>query len=88
MIPKEKKEKLVTKFGQNFKDTGSTKVQIAILTENINNLTEHLKVHRKDIFSRRSLLQKVAQRKHLLSYLIKTDFNEYKAIIETLGIRK
>ncbi|UZQ30421.1 MAG: 30S ribosomal protein S15 [Spiroplasma phoeniceum] len=88
MVSKEKKAELVTKFGQNAKDTGSTKVQIAILTEDINNLTEHLKIHRKDIVSRRSLLQKVAQRKHLLAYLTKTDFNEYKAIIETLGIRK
>ncbi|WP_342256565.1 30S ribosomal protein S15 [Spiroplasma endosymbiont of Poecilobothrus nobilitatus] len=88
MVSKEKKAELVTKFGKNTKDTGSTKVQIAILTEDINNLTEHLKVHRKDIVSRRSLLQKVAQRKHLLAYSTKTDFNEYKAIIETLGIRK
>lgn len=88
MVSKERKAELVSKFGQNAKDTGSTKVQIFILTEDINNLTAHLKIHRKDIVSRRSLLQKVAQRKHLLAYLIKTDFNEYKAIIEELGIRK
>ncbi|WHQ36437.1 30S ribosomal protein S15 [Spiroplasma sp. SV19] len=88
MVSKNRKAELVSKFGQNAKDTGSTKVQIAILTEDINNLTAHLKIHRKDIVSRRSLLQKVAQRKHLLAYLTKTDFNEYKAIIEELGIRK
>ncbi|AOX43988.1 30S ribosomal protein S15 [Spiroplasma sp. NBRC 100390] len=88
MVSKDRKAELVSKFGQNAKDTGSTKVQIAILTEDINNLTAHLKIHRKDIVSRRSLLQKVAQRKHLLAYLTKIDFNEYKAIIEELGIRK
>ncbi|WP_425379494.1 30S ribosomal protein S15 [Spiroplasma endosymbiont of Stenodema calcarata] len=88
MVSKDRKAELVSTFGQNAKDTGATKVQIAILTEDINNLTAHLKIHRKDIVSRRSLLQKVAQRKHLLAYLTKTDFNQYKAIIEKLGIRK
>ncbi|WP_425379003.1 30S ribosomal protein S15 [Spiroplasma endosymbiont of Polydrusus pterygomalis] len=88
MVSKVKKAELVSKFGKNAKDTGATKVQIAILTEDINNLTAHLKVHQKDIVSRRSLLQKVAQRKHLLAYLTKTDFNEYKIIIKELGIRK
>ncbi|WP_374696191.1 30S ribosomal protein S15 [Spiroplasma endosymbiont of Polydrusus formosus] len=88
MVSKEKKTELVLKFGKNVKDTGATKVKIAILTEDISNLTAHLKVHQKDIVSRRSLLQKVAQRKHLLVYLTKTDFNEYKIIIKELGIRK
>ncbi|WP_338954753.1 30S ribosomal protein S15 [Spiroplasma endosymbiont of Polydrusus cervinus] len=88
MASKGKKAELVSKFGKNEKDTGATKVQITILTEDINNLTTHLKVHQKDIVSRRSLLQKVAQRKHLLAYLTKNDFNEYKIIIKELGIRK
>lgn len=88
MVSKEKKIELIKKFGQNIKDTGLTEVQIAILTKNINNLTEHLKIHKKDIVSKRSLLKKVSQRKHFLLYLMKKKFNKYKKIIETLGIRK
>ena len=70
------------------KDTGSPEVQIAILTERISNLTEHLKVHKKDFHSRRGLLKMVGQRRNLLNYLMKKDINRYRAIIEKLHIRK
>ncbi|AGM26205.1 30S ribosomal protein S15 [Spiroplasma syrphidicola EA-1] len=88
MISKAKKEELVAKHARGKNDTGSAEVQIALLTEDIANLTAHLQRHRKDIVSRRSLLKKVSQRKHLLAYLTKKDFARYKAIIEELGLRK
>ena len=69
-------------------DTGSPEVQIAILTERINTLTEHLKVHKKDHHSRRGLLMMVGKRKNLLNYLMKKDIERYRAIIEKLNIRK
>lgn len=72
----------------NEKDTGSPEVQIAILTERILNLTEHLKVHHKDFHSRRGLLKMVGQRRNLLNYLKKKDISRYRAIIEKLGLRK
>lgn len=72
----------------NEKDTGSPEVQIAILTERIVNLTEHLKVHHKDFHSRRGLLKMVGQRRNLLNYLKKKDVFRYRAIIEKLGLRK
>ena len=71
-LTKEKKE-LVKKFGKNEKDTGSTEVQIAILTKEINELTEHLKIHAKDNHSKRGLLKKVGHRRYLLNYLMKND---------------
>ena len=73
---------------RNEKDTGSTEVQIAILTEEINHLTEHLKVHKKDFHSRLGLLKKVGKRKRLLNYLAGRDIEEYRNLIARLGIRK
>ena len=69
-------------------DTGSPEVQIAVLTEKINHLTEHLKVHKKDHHSRRGLLKMVGRRRNLLNYLMKKDIGRYRAIIEKLGLRK
>ena len=82
------KRELITEFGKNEKDTGSTEVQIAILTEEINHLTEHLKVHKKDFHSRLGLLKKVGKRKRLLNYLAGRDIEEYRNLIARLGIRK
>lgn len=82
------KLEITKEFGKNEKDTGSTRVQIAILTEEINHLTEHLKVHKKDYHSRLGLLKKVGHRKRLLNYLASKDINEYRSLIAQLGIRK
>ena len=87
-VTKETKAELVKKFGENEKDTGSTKVQIAILTEEINDLTEHLKVHKHDYHSKRGLLMKVGKRRSLLDYLKKTDVVSYRELIKELNIRK
>ena len=88
MITKEKKAAIVAEFGKTPTDTGSTQVQVAILTARINELTEHLKIHKKDHHSRRGLLMMVGQRRGLLEYLKKTDITEYRALIEKLGLRK
>ena len=88
MITKEKKAAIIAEYGKTPEDTGSTQVQVAILTARINELTEHLKVHKKDHHSRRGLLKMVGQRRGLLEYLKKTDINEYRALIEKLGLRK
>ena len=82
------KRELIAEFGKNEKDTGSTEVQIAILTDEINHLTEHLKVHKKDFHSRLGLLKKVGKRKRLLNYLAGRDIEEYRNLIARLGIRK
>ena len=87
-LTKEAKEVIVKKYARNEKDTGSAEVQVAILTEEINNLTEHLKEHSHDFHSRRGLLKKVGQRRSLLNYLIKTDVTRYRAIVSKLGLRK
>ena len=88
MITKEQKEEIFKKFGRHEGDTGSPEVQIALLTKRINDLTENLKVHKKDHHSRRGLLKMVGQRRSLLNYLIKVDIERYRAIIARLGIRK
>lgn len=88
MISKEKKADIVAKYGRKPGDTGSPEVQIAILTERISELTEHLKKNPKDHHSRRGLLKMVGQRRGLLDYLKKTNLDEYRALIEKLGIRK
>ena len=88
MISKEKKAELVKAYGRTPSDTGSPEVQIAILTERILQLTEHLKNNPKDHHSRRGLLQMVGQRRGLLAYLKKTDLEGYRKLIEQLGIRK
>ena len=87
-LTKEKKAEIVKKYALNEKDTGSAEVQIALLTEEINTLTEHLKEHKHDHHSRRGLLKKVGQRKSLLNYLLKTDVTRYRAIVQALGLRK
>lgn len=87
-LTKEKKAELVSKFGKDSNDTGSIEVQIAILTEEINTLTEHFKTHKHDHHSKRGLLRKVGQRRSLLNYLIKNDVTRYRAIVKELGLRK
>ena len=84
----EKKAEIIKKYGLNDKDTGSAEVQIALLTEEINTLTEHLKVNIHDFHSKRGLLMKVGKRRNLLEYLKKTDINRYRTLIEKLGLRK
>jgi len=86
-ILKEKKTQLIDKFKKNEKDTGSAGVQVAILTERINNLTEHLKEHKKDVHCRRGLINLVGQRKRLLKYLYKVNQEEYGKLIKELKIR-
>ena len=85
---KELKEKIVTDYKTHDSDTGSSQVQIALLTQRINELTEHFKVHKKDNNSRRGLLQMVSRRRKLLDYLKRRDIGEYHTIIEKLGIRR
>ena len=87
-LSKEKKSKIIKEFARDAKDTGSPEVQIAILTNEINALTEHLKVHIHDHHSRRGLLKKVGQRKSLLNYLAKKDVKRYRELISKLGLRK
>ena len=82
------KQEVIAKFGRSEGDTGSPEVQIALLTQRINHLTEHLKSHQKDHHSRRGLLQLVGRRKGLLDYLKAKDIERYRAIIEKLGLRK
>lgn len=84
----EKVAELVKTYGRDEKDTGSTEVQVAILTEQINALTAHLKVHKKDHHSRRGLLKLVGKRRNLLGYLAKKDKERYVALIGKLGLRK
>ena len=87
-ITKEEKAALIKEYGVNEQDTGSTAVQVAILTTQIQNLTEHLKTFKKDHHSRRGLLKMVGQRRRLLRYAQKSDATQYKALITKLGIRK
>jgi small subunit ribosomal protein S15 len=87
-ITSERKREIATKFGSSEKDTGATKVQIALLTERINHLTEHLREQRKDHHSRRGLLMLVGQRRRFLNYLQRTDLEGYRALIKELGLRK
>ena len=88
MISKEKKAAIMAEYGRTPADTGSPEVQIAILTERIRELTEHLKMHPKDHHSRRGLLKMVGQRRGMLAYLQKKDLEGYRALIAKLGIRK
>ncbi len=87
-ITKEEKAALIKEYGENEQDTGSSSVQVAILTTQIRTLTEHLKAFKKDHHSRRGLLKMVGQRRRLLRYIQKRDVAKYKALIEKLGIRK
>jgi small subunit ribosomal protein S15 len=85
---KEEKTAIIKEYAIHEGDTGSPEVQIAVLTKRINDLTEHLKTHKKDHHSRRGLLKMVGQRRNLLNYLMKVDIERYRAIIGKLGIRK
>ena len=87
-ITQERKAELITEFGKNDQDSGSASVQVAILSERIGNLTEHLKEHKKDFGSRRGLLAMVGQRRSLLDYIKLGDVATYKALIEKLGLRR
>lgn len=87
-LTKEEKEKLVKEYQRDEKDTGSCEVQIAILTKEINDLTEHLKVHKHDFHSNRGLLMKVGKRRKLLAYLKENDVVSYRNVISKLNLRK
>ena len=87
-VSKERKAELVKEFGKNEKDCGSTEVQIAILTEEINSLTEHLKTHVHDFHSKRGLQMMVGKRRSLLDYLKDNDVVSYREVIKKLGLRK
>lgn len=87
-LTKNVKESIIKKYARTEGDTGSPEVQIAILTEEINTLTEHLKTHIHDHHSRRGLLKKVGQRRSLLNYLLKKDVTRYREIVKKLGLRK
>ena len=85
---KEEKDAIIKEYSTHEGDTGSPEVQIALLTKRINDLTEHLKTHKKDHHSRRGLFKMIGQRRSLLSYLTKVDMERYRSIIARLGIRK
>ncbi len=87
-ITNARKAELVEKFGKNDKDSGSSAVQVAILTERIVSLTEHMKIHKKDFGSRRGLLVMVGKRRHLLDYIRRNDEAAYMALIKDLGLRR
>ena len=87
-MTKERKQEIINTYKRETNDTGSPEVQIAILTERIRELTEHLKIHKKDNHSRRGLLKMVGKRRSLLKYLAKKDVNRYREITEKLQIRK
>lgn len=87
-ITAERKSELITEFGAKNGDTGSPEVQVAILTERINNLTEHFRSHKKDLHSRRGLLMMVSRRRRLLDYLKRTEADKYATVIQRLGLRK
>ncbi len=87
-LTKDKKQELVGKYGRSGEDTGSAEVQVALLTERINELTEHLRSHSKDHHSRRGLLMLVGQRRRLLNYLQRHDLEGYRALVRELGLRK
>lgn len=87
-MTKERKQEIINTYKREENDTGSPEVQIALLTQRITELTEHLKVHKKDNHSRRGLLKMVGQRRSLLKYLAKKDVNRYREISEKLSIRK
>jgi small subunit ribosomal protein S15 len=84
----ERKQELVAKFGDSPTDTGKAEVQVALLTERINELTEHLRAHRKDHHSRRGLLMLVGRRRRFLNYLQREDLEGYRALIRELGLRR
>lgn len=88
MLVKDEKDSIIAEYATKEGDTGSPEVQVAILTRRINDLTEHLKVHKHDHHSRRGLLQMVGRRRRLLRYLSSTDVARYRSLIERLGLRR
>lgn len=88
MISKERKQEIMTSYARFEGDTGSVEVQVAVLTEQINVLTEHLKVHKKDFHSLRGLLKMVGRRRSFLNYLRNSDINRYRELVSRLGLRK
>jgi len=88
MLTKEAKSTIVTDYARTEGDSGSTEVQVALLTARINELNEHLRIHKKDHHSRRGLLMLVGQRRRLLAYLNRNDVDRYRALIARLGLRK
>jgi small subunit ribosomal protein S15 len=87
-LTKDQKQELIGKFGREAGDTGSAEVQVALLTERINHLTEHLRTHRKDHHSRRGLLMMVGRRRRLLRYLESADLERYRKVVADLGLRR
>ena len=87
-MTKERKQEIINTYKREENDTGSPEVQVALLTERINELTEHLKIHKKDNHSRRGLLKMVGKRRNLLNYLSRKDINRYREIVQKLGLRK
>ena len=87
-MTKERKTEIINEFKRDEKDTGSPEVQVALLTERIKELTEHLKVHPKDNHSRRGILKMVGKRRNLLNYLSKKDINRHRDLVQKLGLRK
>jgi small subunit ribosomal protein S15 len=87
-LTQERKQELVAKFGDAASDTGKTEVQVALLTERINELTQHLRAHSKDHHSRRGLLMLVGRRRRFLNYLQRTDLERYRTLIRELGLRR
>jgi len=87
-LDKEKKTAVISQFQKQAKDTGSTEVQVALLTHRINQITEHLRDHKKDQISRRGLFTLVGQRRRLLSYLHRSDVDKYRSVVQQLGLRK
>lgn len=87
-LTQERKQELITQFGETPTDTGKTEVQVALLTERINLLTDHLRTHRKDHHSRRGLLMMVGRRRRFLNYLQSLDLERYRTLIRELGLRR
>jgi small subunit ribosomal protein S15 len=87
-LTQERKREIIAQFGENEQDTGNTRVQVALLTQRINDLTGHLREHRKDHHSRRGLLMLVGQRRRLLNYMQRSDLEGYRSLIRELGLRR
>lgn len=87
-ISKEEKSQIIAKYAQHEGDTGSTQVQVALLTADINELNDHLKTHKHDYHSQRGLMKKIGHRRNLLAYLRRTNLNAYRELIQSLGLRR
>ncbi len=88
MLTKQEKSAIIEKYGKDAHDTGSTEVQVAILTADINKLNEHFKVHKKDFHGNRGLLKKIGKRRDLLKYLKRVDIERYNTLVDSLGLRR